>query len=182
MREQKEARNFYWVMLGFALAITLKMVYEAFMTAYKGGVEHPVAYFIGEYANEGRVLFDGLEPGAMWLFVIGYACIFVGIIVGVFAITSMARKLYVGEFFTPGNLRAFKFLLGGLLGYFLGEFIQNMGANFAASQYGADLWFDVWRGNSSNTMVLCLFLLCITFQSFGIRRGIKMQEEQEGLV
>lgn len=182
MKEQRDARVSYWIALGLALLMAVDLLYDLVMMVVNHGIKHPVAVFLGEHADQGRVPFAGLESGAFWLLISGQLLIVVGLILMAFMVAGMGRQIVKGAIFSDSSLRIFRLILVGLCGYFLGLYIQRMGANWVAAQFDALQWFDLNLSGVYSEYLTCLFLLCMVFLSVGVSRGIKLQADQEGLI
>ena len=182
MRNQKEARNIHWIMFAAAVFIIGKLVYGVVMVAVKRGIEHPVAFQIEKYSELGRIPFADMPPGAKWLLLVGYAIVVVSLIVVTVGVAGMGRQIGRAAIFSKGSMRMFQLIMSGILGYFLGEFIANMGANYLAAKFDAQGWFQFNSSASFQLLLIALFLLCMSFLSFGVRQGIRLQEDQAGLV
>ena len=94
----------------------------------------------------------------------------------------LARQLLKGQFFTAYNVKCFT--IGSLSCgvYFLGIFIQNMGTNKMAAKLNLRSWFDYSEAQSLDYIAMFLFIETLVLLAVVIRRGISMQEDQEGLI
>lgn len=96
-------------------------------------------------------------------------------------LTLAARNMLRGEFFTPANSRYFSSACFILLAGGLGWFIEGMADNW----YSSSIDFDQWSGFAAKPpefVVFYVFLLTLSLVAVAVRRGVRMQEDVDGLV
>ena len=112
----------------------------------------------------------------------GFLLSILGIIAVATTLILLARQLLKGQFFTAYNVKCFTIGSLSLGVYFLGVFVQNMGANEMAAKLNLRSWFDYSEAQSLDYIAMFLFIETLVLLAVVIRRGISMQEDQEGLI
>ena len=96
-------------------------------------------------------------------------------------LTLAARSPLRGEFFTLANSRYFSAASFILLAGGIGWFFEGMADNW----YSSSIDFDRWSGFAAKPpefVVFYVFLLTLSLMAVGVRRGVRMQEDVDGLV
>ena len=116
------------------------------------------------------------------LLISGFLLSLLGIVAVATTLILLARQLLKGQFFTAYNVKCFTIGSLSLGVYFLGVFVQNMGANEMAAKLNLRSWFDYSEAQSLDYIAMFLFVETLVLLAVVIRRGISMQEDQEGLI
>ena len=141
-------------------------------------IPHSFGVLLAERADEGMIPLSLAKS----LLISGFLLSLLGIVVVATTLILLARQLLKGQFFTAYNVKCFT--IGSLSRgvYFLGVFVQNMGANEMAAKLNLRSWFDYSEAQSLDYIAMFLFVETLVLLAVVIRRGISMQEDQEGLI
>jgi hypothetical protein len=183
MEEQKELRLSYWTVVTVAIAVGCWLFYWLGLIAVQGSIDHPVAFFINAYAESGRIPLADLNPVGKWLLLTGYVFNTLSEVALIALVVLVSKQIVAGEIFSNRTFRLFRLFTIALVGCFLARYIELMGANAVANQFDAKVWYNANGVTCSELLVLsAVFILCSNFVTASVRRGIRLQEEQEGLV
>lgn len=153
------------------------------LIAVQGSIDHPVAFFIAAYAESGRIPLADLDPVGKWLLLCGYILNTLSEVALIALVVLVSKQIVGGEIFANRTFRLFRLFTIALASCFVAQYIELMGANAAAHQFDAKVWYNANGVTWSELLVLsAVFILCSNFVTASVRRGIRLQEEQEGLV
>ena len=140
-------------------------------------IPHSFGVLLAERADEGMIPLSLADSVAKPLLISGFLLSLLGIVA-----VATTLILLKGQFFTAYNVKCFT--IGSLSCgvYFLGVFVQNMGANEMAAKLNLRSWFDYSEAQSLDYIAMFLFIETLVLLAVVIRRGISMQEDQEGLI
>ena len=145
-------------------------------------IPHSFGVLLAERADEGMIPLSLADSVAKSLLISGFLLSILGIVVVATTLILLARQLLKGQFFTAYNVKCFTIGSLSLGVYFLGVFVQNMGANEMAAKLNLRSWFDYSEAQSLDYIAMFLFVETLVLLAVVIRRGISMQEDQEGLI
>jgi hypothetical protein len=145
-------------------------------------IPHSFGVLLAERADEGMIPLSLADSVAKSLLISGFLLSLLGIVVVATTLILLARQLLKGQFFTAYNVKCFTIGSLSLGVYFLGVFVQNMGANEMAAKLNLRSWFDYSEAQSLDYIAMFLFVETLVLLAVVIRRGISMQEDQEGLI
>lgn len=153
------------VLVNYVASIFIKGEFDTSLgDALGGGI--PIAEL-----TTGQVVMYGLAVGVKAL---ALAALIV-------VLTLAARSMLRGEFFTLANSRYFWAATLILLAGSVGWFIEGMADNW----YSSSIDFDRWSGFAAKPpefVVFYVFLLTLSLMAVAVRRGVRMQEDVDGLV
>ncbi|MDO5097479.1 MAG: hypothetical protein Q4D85_01880 [Corynebacterium sp.] len=177
---REEQRDLKSLLVAYGLAV-LFVIGDFIDLAWRGRVEHELAYAIGDAGDSGMILLGRVEQAAAVLLVVGVVIKWLAIIGSFTALALVIGQALRGQFFTEKNGKCFTFAIVAVVVYLLGFFVQNMGANYVAAQFDIADWWDFRLLGQKVAIVYGVFVTLYFFRLV-TRRGIQMQEDQEGLV
>jgi len=145
-------------------------------------IPHSFGVLLAERADEGMIPLSLADSVAKSMLISGFLLSILGIVAVATTLILLARQLLKGQFFTAYNVKCFTIGSLSLGVYFLGVFVQNMGANEMAAKLNLRSWFDYSEAQSLDYIAMFLFVETLVLLAVVIRRGISMQEDQEGLI
>ncbi|MDO4686636.1 MAG: hypothetical protein Q4A92_08810 [Corynebacterium sp.] len=177
----KERRDLAASIFGFVFYIGL-IVVKPLSSLFSQTIQHPVAGFIGDAATNGSIPIESLRTATVVMFAIASVITTSTLIFVAGALLLVANKALKGELFIPRNVTLLSASGIAMLIYFIGIFIERMAANATASQFGGTGWFaqDPWL--DSSLFPTFIFITAIGLFAVVVRRGVKLQEDQEGLI
>ncbi|AKK07051.1 hypothetical protein CMUST_13785 [Corynebacterium mustelae] len=177
---RKEQRDLKFLLVAYGLAVVFT-IGDFVDLLWRGQVAHKLAYAIGDAGNAGMILLSRVEPAAAGFLVAGVVIKWLAIIGGFTALALVIGQALRGQFFTAKNSTYFTVTISAFVMYLCGIFVQNMGANYVAAQFEIADWWEFRLGGQEVAIVYGVFVTLFFFRLV-TRKGIQMQEDQEGLV
>lgn len=177
----KERRELAASIFGFVFYIGLIIV-KPLSSLFNQTIQHPVAGFIGSAATNGSIPVESLNTATVIMFILASVITTATLIFVAGGLLLVANKALKGELFVPRNVTLLSSTSIAMIIYFIGVFIERMAANATASQFGGTGWFDQDPWLDSSLFPALILVTAITLFAIVVRRGVKLQEDQEGLI
>lgn len=164
------ASIFAYAISGFVLAYYVVSIF------IKGEFDTPLGEALG-----GGVPITELTAKQMVMCGIAIGIRVLGLAGLVVVLTLAARNMIRGNFFTLANARYFSAACLLLLAAGVGWYVEAMADNWYSSAIG----YDEWSGSVAAPLefvVFYVFLLTLSLMAVAVRRGVRMQEDVDGLV
>lgn len=172
---EKAGRRDLFSVIGVLVFAAAFLLYYVVSIAVRQEFDTPLGHAVGGVSiaelNTAQVVLYSIGIGLKVLCLFG--------MIGV--LTAAARNMLRGQFFTVANVRFFTAACFLLLAASFGWFVEGMGDNWYAAQIGMENWPG--PGPSVPSFVLWyVLLLTLSLVAVAVRRGVRMQEDVDGLV
>lgn len=135
-------------------------------------------------AIEGGIQFAEIAGGAQWLYAIGFSLKYLALIVTSLAVSLALSNVARGRIFNQKNERLFYAGASGIFVYYISRLtFEGLANNWVASDLGLEQWWDTGAGTPSSELAPPFILgYALLVAALVIKRGIKLQEDVDGLV
>ena len=180
---RKERRDLAALIIAFGFVIGCVLYDLATSLIYKG-INHPVAVALGhDVAPNGRIHFHGTSPLGFSLLSGGLVIRSIALIAGAIFLIQIGRRALREEFFSLKVLCLFRRSCIAVAATFLGYGLQLLGADVISHQYHLNQeWSHQFIFPNYMFTVSYFFLITLIIMTIIVKRGIQMQEDQEGLI
>ena len=180
---RKERRDLAILIIAFGFVIGCVLYDLATSLIYKG-INHPVAAILGhDVAPNGRIHFHDTSPLGFSLLSGGLVIRSIALIAGAIFLIQIGRRALREEFFSLKVLCLFRRSCIAVAATFLGYGLQLLGADVISHQYHLNQeWSHQFIFPNYMFTVSYFFLITLIIMTIIVKRGIQMQEDQEGLI
>lgn len=176
---QKQERDFNWTTIAVAALVALWVSFEIVEMIHNGIVITRLSP-----AVVGGIVFADIPRGAQWLYGIGLATKYIGLLGTGMTLSMIGWNMFTGRIFTQRNVTLLNAGTGTMFAYFIGRIgFEGLGNNFVASQLGLDHWWDPGASTPWSELTPALILLfTLGLAAMLLRRGARLEEDVDGLV
>nr|VDG62988.1 Uncharacterised protein [Streptococcus thermophilus] len=176
---EKQTKDFNSSTIGVTALVALWISFEIFEMIHNGIVITRLSPAVA-----GGIVFADIPSGAQWLYGIGLATKYIGLLGTGMTLSMIGWNMSKGRIFTERNVTLLNFGTGAMFAYFIGRIgFEGLGNNFVASDLGLERWWDTGVSTPYSEFTPALILLfTLGLASMLLRRGARLKEDVDGLV